>query len=257
MAKGNLTSKPANKPASTPMKWAAVLLAALWAVPAMADPTAEELMRKYDQLMGPENFESVTRMVAHRDDGTTRAYKMVVLKKGDDKLRLTFQEPAAVVGQELLRQGDNLWVYMPNLKRAVRLANRDSFQGGDFNNADVLRVKYQADYSGTVAPDATVPNAYLLELKAKTTNASYDRIRLWMRKADSMPVVAEYYTASGKMLRKAEFSDYKNFNGLTRPGKIVMRNMLATARFSEMHWDTLNLNANPPPTKFTLDDLGK
>ncbi|MBM4344254.1 MAG: outer membrane lipoprotein-sorting protein [Deltaproteobacteria bacterium] len=229
----------------------------LLAIPAVADPTAEELMKKYDQLMGPENFESVARMTAHRDDGSTRAYKMLVLKKGDDKLRLTFQEPAAVVGQEMLRQGDNFWVYMPNLKRAIRLANRESFQGGDFNNADVLRVKYQADYTGSVVADPARADAWLLELKAKTTNASYDKIKLWMRKADLQPVLGEYYTASGKLLRKAEFSEYKNFGGLTRPGKIVMRNMLATARYSEMKWDTLNTNINPPPTKFLLDDLGK
>ncbi len=230
---------------------------ALWATPALADPTAEELMKKYDQLMGPEAFESVARMTAHRDDGSTRAYKMLILKKGDDKLRLTFQEPAAVVGQEMLRQGDNFWVYMPNLKRAIRLANRESFQGGDFNNADVLRVKYQADYTGTVVADPARADAWLLELKAKTTNASYDKIKLWMRKSDLQPVLGEYYTASGKLLRKAEFSDYKSFGGLTRPGKIVMRNMLATARHSEMKWESLNTAVNPPPTKFLLDDLGK
>ena len=134
--------------------------AALLAAPAYADPSALDLMRSYDRIMGPENFDAVTRMVAHRDDGTVRSYKMAVLKKGDDKFRIAFQEPAAVVGQELLRQGDNLWVYMPNLKRAVRLANRDSFQGGDFNNADVLRVKYEADYTGTVSADG---DAWVIE----------------------------------------------------------------------------------------------
>ncbi|MSQ81495.1 MAG: outer membrane lipoprotein-sorting protein [Myxococcales bacterium] len=224
---------------------------------AHADPSADELMRKYDQLMGPESFESAVRMIAHREDGTTRAYKMLILKKGDDKLRLTFAEPASMVGQEMLRHGDNTWVYMPSLKRAVRLINRDSFQGGDFNNADVLRVKYHADYTGMVSADPAMATAWVLELKAKTPNASYDKIKLWLRKADSMPVQGEYYASSGKLLRKAEFGDYKNFGGLTRPGKIVMRNMLATARHSEMRWETLNIAANPPPTKFVLDDLGK
>jgi outer membrane lipoprotein-sorting protein len=237
----------------------ATLLAALTvtvcgAATAHADPTALELMRKYDSIMGPENFDAVTKMTAHRDDGSERNYKMVVLKKGDERFRITFQEPSSVVGQELLRQGDNLWVYMPNLKRAIRLANRDSFQGGDFNNADVLRVKYESDYDGTVSVDG---DSWVLELKAKNSNASYDKIKLWMRKADLMPVKGEYYTASGKMLRKAEFSDFKDFGGLRRPGKIVMRNMLATARWSAMAWESLNTKVNPPSTKFVLDDLGK
>src|SRR5262245_6626877 len=118
----------------------------------LAPPSADELLAKYDAVMGPESFEAVTEMTAHREDGSTRTYKMRVLKGGRDKLRIWFLEPAAVRGQEMLRQGENLWVYLPNLKKPTRLASRESFQGGDFNNADVLRVNYQADYQAQVLP---------------------------------------------------------------------------------------------------------
>ncbi|MBI5609098.1 MAG: outer membrane lipoprotein-sorting protein, partial [Deltaproteobacteria bacterium] len=99
--------------------------------------------------------------------------------------------------------------------------------------------------------------AWVLELKAKTSNASYDKVKIWMKKADMLPVKGEYYTASGKLLRKAEFSDVKNFDGVVRPSKIVMRNMLAVQRWSVMAWESLNTKVNPPATKFVLDDLGK
>ncbi len=224
---------------------------------AIADPSAADLMKKYDNIMGPANFQAVTLMSAHRDDGTTRAYKMEVLKKGSEHFLVNFSEPAAVKGQQMLRSGDNLWVYMPSLKRAVRLANRDSFQGGDFNNADVLRVNYEADYAGSVTADPARPDAHVLELKAKTTNASYDKIKLWMRKADLLPVKGEYYTVSGKMLRMAEFSDFRDFGGIKRPGKIVMKNMLATQRYSTMQWESFDPKYDPPSTKFSLDNLGK
>jgi len=235
----------------------AVAAIALSSVSAVADPTATELMKKYDNIMGPANFQAVTLMSAHRDDGTTRAYKMEVLKKGNEHFLVNFLEPAAVKGQQMLRVGDNLWVYMPSLKRAVRLANRDSFQGGDFNNADVLRVNYEADYSGSISADPARPDAYVLELKSKTANASYDKIKLWMRKADLLPLKGEYYTVSGKILRMAEFSDFRDFGGIKRPGKIVMKNMLATQRFSTMQWESFDPKYDPPSTKFVLDNLGK
>ena len=224
---------------------------------AHADPTAAEILKKYDEIMGPVNFESTTGMVAHREDDTERSYKMKVLKSGDDKFRIWFQEPAAVRGQEMLRQGDNMWLYMPNLKRSVRMANRDNFQGGDFNNADVLRVNYTADYEPTLIPDTTIADTWLVELKGKSTNAAYDKIKLWFRKADLQPVRGEYYTASGMMLRSAEFSDYKDFNGLVRPGKIIMRNELAKKRYSVMQWDSLNTKVAPANGRFVQDDLGK
>lgn len=237
--------------------WMVVLVGALVAGPVLAQPAAAELLKKYDAVMGPTNFEAMSLMTSSREDGSQRTYKMKILKSGDDRFRAWFHEPAAVRGQEMLRQGDNLWVYMPNLKRAVRLANRDSFQGGDFNNADVLRVNYTADYTGTVQADAATPDAWLLELKAKSSSAAYDRIKLWLRKSDSQPIKGEYYTSSGKMLRSAEFSDYKDFGGLKRPAKVMMRNMLVPKRFSVMVMESLNTKVAPAATRFTLDDLGR
>ncbi|MEW5849559.1 MAG: outer membrane lipoprotein-sorting protein [Myxococcota bacterium] len=222
-----------------------------------ADPDAATLLKRYDAVMGPENFEAVTTMVAHREDGTTRTYKMKVMKAGQEKLRVYFSEPSSAKGQEMLRNGDNLWLYMPNLKRAVRVASRDSFMGGDFNNADVLRVNYEADYTAKVVP-STIPNTYQLELKAKNPQVAYDAIRLWMSKeAEPQPVRAEYYAASGKMLRSAQFSDVKDFGKAKRPSKIVMRNELATQRFSEMQWESLTLKDSFSAQRFVLEDLGK
>lgn len=224
-----------------------------------AEPTAEEIIRNYDRIMGPENFEASSQMTAHRDDDTERTYKMKYLKSGKEKFRLWFQEPAAVRGQELLRQGENNWLYMPQLKRSVRLASRDNFQGGDFNNADVLRVNYEVDYTPTLLKDTEgVADSYLVELKAKTKDAAYDVIKLWVRKADQLPLKAEFYTESGKMLRMAEFSDVKDFgNGLKRPAKIVMKNMLAQKRYSVMVMESVNTKVTPSTSKFVLDDLGR
>ncbi|NBO39337.1 outer membrane lipoprotein-sorting protein [bacterium] len=222
-----------------------------------AELTADALIEKYDAVMGPENFESSARMTAKREDGTTRIYDMRFVKKGSEKFRIWFKGPASVAGQEVLRVGDNSWVYLPNLKRATRIANRDSFQGGDFNNADVLRVNYKADYTGTLGRSEK-PDSYLLELKSKSPNTSYDVIKLWLRKSDTMPIRGEYFGTSGKILRSAEFSDYKEFSkGYKRPARVVMRNELIKERFTELVTQTMSVEASFPDQRFTLPDLGK
>lgn len=232
------------------------LLAAVPGGPPTPEPDAETLVRRYDAVMGPRTFDGLMTMVAHRQDGSTRSYKYRVLKSVDDKLRTWFYEPAASKGQEMLRVGDNLWVYMPNLKRSLRVAARESFQGGDFNNGDVMRVNYVADYTATLA-DSKDPALHLLELKAKTPEAAYDRIRLWMSRDRQLPVKAEYYAESGKLLRSAAFEDVKDFRGFLRPARIVMRNELATSRFSEMTLLDIRLDVDVPEQKFVLDDLGR
>jgi outer membrane lipoprotein-sorting protein len=232
-------------------------LALVAAAAAPAAPTADELMKDYDAVMGPTNYTAVVTMTAHRDDGTSRAYTMRMLKAGDDKFRIWFDEPASVRGQEILRQGDNSWLYLPNLKRAARMANRDSFQGGDFNNADVLRVNYVADYTGALGDDPAHPDAFLLELKAKTPEASYDRIKLWLSRDGHLPLKGEYYTSSGKLLRTAEFSEVKDFGGLKRPAHVLMKNMIVTARSSELTFAKVDVHITPVSGRFVLDDLGK
>jgi outer membrane lipoprotein-sorting protein len=232
-------------------------LALLLVLAAEAPPSAEALLKRYDDVMGPTSFESITEMTSNRDDGTSRTYKMRVLKSGRERFRLWFLEPAAVRGQEMLRQGENLWVYLPNLKKPTRLASRESFQGGDFNNADVLRVNYQTDYAGTVLPQSTLPDTWQLELRARTSDAAYDRINLWLRKSDQMPVRGEYLSTSGRLMRVAEFSELKSFGGFKRPTRIVMKNMLATKRSSVMLIQTFDTKVNPPASKFVLDDLGR
>ncbi len=219
-------------------------------------PTADDLVRRYDQVMSPGTFESVLEMVAHRQDGTTRTYKLRALKSGNDKMRAWFLEPAAAKGQEMLKVGDNMWVYMPNLKRALRIASRESFQGGDFNNGDIMRVNYVTDYSAKLLPDDN-PSTWGVELTAKSSEASYDRIKLWLDKGKRLPVKAEYYAASGKLLRSATFEDTKTFHGLERPSRIVMRNELATKRFSEMTIVDMKAGVDAPTQKFVLDDLGR
>ena len=231
-------------------------LTVCWGTARAGEPTADELVRRYDEIMSPRTFDGLLTMVAHRQDDTTRSYKYRVLKAENDKVRVWFFEPAASKGQEMLRVGDNLWVYMPNLKRALRIASRDSFQGGDFSNGDVLRVNYVADYSAKRV-DSDDASLFALELAAKSSEATYDRIKLWITKDKRLPARAEYYAESGKLLRSATFDEVKTVRGLERPSRIVMRNELATKRFSELNWLDLKINVEAPAQKFVLDDLGR
>jgi outer membrane lipoprotein-sorting protein len=222
-----------------------------------ADPTAAEILAKYDSIMGPNTYEAITEMTATREDGTARTYGMRFLKRDADKFRVWFSEPASLKGQEILRLGDNAWVYLPNLKRATRIANRDSFQGGDFNNADVLRVNYVADYTATLSPAAGA-DSYAVELKSKTPETAYDRIRIVVRKTDLQPLKGEYYGTSGQMIRSATFSEHKEYEkGFTRPGRIVMQNEVVKARKTEMVTKSFKLNVDAPQQRFMQADLGK
>ena len=224
---------------------------------AFAEMTAPELLAAYDKIMGPDTFESEMEMTSHREDGTSRTYSMKSLKSGDDKFRIWFTAPSAVSGQEILRIGDNSWLYLPNLKRSSRLANRDSFQGGDFNNSDILRVNYSRDFDGKLVPSGD-DKVYKIELKSKNKDTSYDLIYLWMNKSNQMPLKGEYFGTSGKKLRSAEFLEVKNFSkSYLRPAKVIMKNEIVPARSSVLIIKSIKSNITIPPQKFLQTELGK
>ena len=98
------------------------------------DLTPEKVLKKYDEIMAPQAFETNFSLESFKEDNTSKKYIIHAIKKDDDKFRLSFESPISIRDQEILRNDKNFWLYLPNVKRVTRIANRDSFQGGDFNN---------------------------------------------------------------------------------------------------------------------------
>ena len=208
--------------------------------------------------MGPENFEAKSTMTSTREDGSQRSYEMKMLKSGKDKFRIYFLKPSAVAGQEILRSGDNNWLYLPQLKRSSRIASRESFQGGDFNNADILRVNYQIDYSALLIEANEAKGQSLLELKSKSDSSSYDKIRIWVDTKTGAPHQADFFGSSGKKMRSAEYLNYEKLDGkVARPKLIKMKNELIPSRVSELSYSSFKVDLTIPEIRFAQTDLGK
>ena len=222
---------------------------------AHAQPSPDEVLTKANAIIAPEAYTATVQMVAVRKDGTTKTYVFKTAKQGSDKLRLTFEEPRTLAGHELLRIGDDLWRYVPSLKRSMRIASRDDFEAGDFRNADVLRVDLAHDYKVTGMKDSG--DSWVLDLIASTTQAGYDHIVYTVRKSDAMPLQQEFYAASGKKLRSATFSDPVSFGKHVRPSKIKMVNELARGQSTDLTVQSFEVVDSIPPKTFQRESLGR
>jgi outer membrane lipoprotein-sorting protein len=225
------------------------------AVSLAASPSADEILARADAILAPDRFESDATMTTVRANGDQRAFTMHVFKSGDDMHRIRFLTPADDKGSEVLRNGDEMWNYLPNLKRALKISGKQEFHGGDFSNADVLRSNLAKDYTPTLTK--TTADEYELSLKAKNDQVAYDSIKYWLSKKDNMPLRQEFYTSSGKLVRKLEFQDVKTFGKLTRPSKLMMYNMLNQARHSEMVITDFQVKPQLNDGLFKLASLGR
>ena len=138
-----------------------------------------------------------------------------VSQKGTDKTYVEFLSPREK-GRHLLMLGDDMWVYLPDTSRPVRITPLERLSG-DASNGDVARTNYATDYTPVYLRNEKLDQTecHVLELTARRKGATYQRIVYWLRTDDARPVRAEFYLTSGKHIKSATFDDYAKVNGKT------------------------------------------
>jgi outer membrane lipoprotein-sorting protein len=218
-------------------------------------PTADALLAKAEAILSPDHFESDVTLTTVRAQGEQGIFTMHVLKSGNELQRVRFLSPTDDKGAEVLRNGDNMWNYLPGLRRAIRITSKQEFHGCDFSNGDVMRSNLAVDYTPKLV--ATTDDEYELELTAKNDQVAYERVRYWLRKKDAMPLRQELFTSSGKLVRKLEFQEPKLFGKHLRPSRLVMRNVVAPWRHSELVYDAFAVKPDLPDGLFVPAVLGR
>jgi hypothetical protein len=186
----------------------------LIALPAFA-LDGQQLLKQIDRNMNPESYESYRKLINIEPNGTRKEFTLYTVKKGMDKMASLFLAPASDKGRTTLRLGDNMWLLIPNVGKPVRITSLQSVVGGVFNNADIMQLDYDAEY--TVEKVEEKGADYLLHLKAKSRSVAYDRIRLWADKSRKLPKKIECLTEAGMLIKTLYFKDVKDFGGFSRP----------------------------------------
>jgi outer membrane lipoprotein-sorting protein len=138
------------------------------------------MLKKVDRNLEPESYEMYRKLINVEPDGTKKEFILFSVKKGRDKVAALFSSRPATRAAATLRQGDNMWLYIPNVGKPVRITSLQSVTGGVFNNADILRVDYTEEYD--VQLGRGTGRRYVLTLKAKTGDVAYDKLVMrWTR----------------------------------------------------------------------------
>ena len=195
-----------------------VLSALIIAFPAYAiDGT--QLLAQVDRNLTPESYVMYRKLINIEPDGRKKEYTLFTVKKGKDKVAALFTAPASEKGRSTLRLGENMWLYIPNVGKPVRITSLQSVIGGIFNNSDILSLDYSAEYDVQKVDETGAE--YLLYLKAKNKTVAYDQLKMWVDKSKKLPTKIECLTEAGMLIKTMYFKDIKDFGGgLVRPADI-------------------------------------
>lgn len=232
----------------------ALLLVALAPAAAFA-LDGKALLEKVDRNLEPESYEMTRKLINEEPDGKRKEFILYSVKKGRDKVAALFLAPASDKGRSTLRQGDNMWLYIPNVGKPVRITSLQSVTGGVFNNADILRVDYSEEYDVTSAKEEG--DSYRLDLKAKSGNVAYDRLALTVDKKTVLPTRIEAYAASGMLVKTLHFKDIKDFGGgIRRPATVETDSPLYKGYKSVMLYAAVK-KRDVPDEVFTLNFMSR
>ena len=176
----------------------------------------KQILEQVDRNLQPGDLEMYRKIINIEPSGARKEFVLWFLKKDKDKVVTLFVSPASEKGRATLRLGDNMWLYIPNVGKPIRITSMQSVVGGVFNNADIMRLDYGVEYN--VAKLGEDQGQHLLDLKAKTGAVAYDRLKMWVLKKELVPTRIECFAATGMLIKTLHFKEVKDIgDGVVRP----------------------------------------
>jgi outer membrane lipoprotein-sorting protein len=188
-----------------------------------ATPDAEALLKRSDSFRnGWPSYVVRVKITSFESDKADEERLYEVSQKGTDKTYVEFMSPRDK-GRHLLMLGDDMWIYLPDTSRPVRITPLERLSG-DASNGDVARTNYAVDYAPVYLRTEKVgtEDCYVLDLTAKRKGSTYQRIQYWVRVQDARPLRAEFYLTSGKHIKSATFDEYIQSNGKSLLHKLTL-----------------------------------
>ncbi|TVP82054.1 MAG: outer membrane lipoprotein-sorting protein [Thioalkalivibrio sp.] len=199
--------------------FAAILLLAILGCAPLWAVDADALLAEVDQRMQPGALEMYRKIINVEPDGRSREFVLYTVRSGADSMAAVFLDPASERGRSTLRLGENMWLYIPDVGRPIRITSLQSVVGGVFSNTDILRLDFSVEYSATLLEEDE--EQYVLDLQARGPEVAYDRLKMWVDQQTRTPAKIEAYAATGLLIKTLEYSRITDFgDGIVRPAML-------------------------------------
>jgi outer membrane lipoprotein-sorting protein len=164
---------------------------------------------------------------------TPRWQRTLGLRVWMDRPRRSFVRivsPAKEAGIGSLRIGAEMWNYLPNVERIIKIPPSMMLQpwmGSDFTNDDLVKESsILDDYTHRLLEEVQLDGVAVLRIEAVPRPEAavvWGRIVYWVRRSDTMPLKQEYFSERDELVRVMTFSEVRLVGGRRLPTRWEMR----------------------------------
>lgn len=225
-------------------------------------PDAETILKKVDENMISKTQISVSQMVIH-GKRNSRTITAKGYAEGNDKSFSEYLSPEREKGTKMLKLADRLWIYSPATDRTIQLSGhmlKQSVMGSDLSYEDMMENRKMIEmYAATVVGEEMIDGRriWVLELKAKVDNATYEQRKSWIDQERFVPLQEELYAKSGQLLKKVVLSEVKKIGSKWVPTKMNYTDVLKDGKGTDFILTELQIDVPIPEYIFTKASLKK
>lgn len=220
-------------------------------------PTADELLAAMDKNLTYEARK--TRMEMIVEGHRTRTYEIISYGRGEEDAAIEYLAPARDKGTRMLKLGDELWIYMPNVDRVQKISGhmlRQGMMGSDVSYEDMMasremRKQYHAKVTGESSVDGHA--CWTLEMKAKDDKVTYSKRVTCVDKKTFIPLKQDLYALSGMLLKTWTMSDVKEFGkGRNFPTRMTVQDHVKKQSVTKIEFKSIEFGVEFPREVFSL-----
>jgi outer membrane lipoprotein-sorting protein len=196
---------------------------------APATPSGRDIVERVEDLLWSKTVQGDFEMTIT----TPRWTRRLELRSWMERPKRSFVRilaPAKEAGIGSLRIGAEMWNYLPNVERTIKIPPSMMLQpwmGSDFTNDDLVKQSSAVDdYTHRIVGTEDVEGAaaYVVEALPKPDAAVvWGKVVYRVRAADFVPLKQEYFSERGELVRVMTFSDVRPMAGRTIPTRWQMR----------------------------------
>lgn len=234
-----------------------VILMMLLAISQIRAQSAASILKSMDDLMAaPQDRQAIVKMVLKDKSGKEKVREAIMKQKGPYKKLYRYTKPEKQVGMATLSLPDDIiWLYMPALKKAIKvtlLSKSQAFTGTDFSYEDMSGSSYGDRFTPSLIenPDESI---YQLELMPKSMKSSYSKIIVYLDKKHFYPVKMEYFDQDQTYFKYATYS-YKKKGKYWYAEEVTMMN-LKKEHSTEIIITDIQFDKGISDEEFTVENL--
>jgi outer membrane lipoprotein-sorting protein len=236
----------------------ALSLAGPAAAKAPPPPDVDAILAHLDDLY--RSKASVARMeIAVTTPRTTRTLRIRAWTRGEEQSLVVVEAPPREAGTATLRDGENLWNWLPRIARTIRVPPSmmlGSWMGTDFTNDDLVKESsLRKDFDARVERRSESPPGWWLTLTVKPGIVGrWARIELLVSDG-LLPVEERHFDRKGRLARTMRFDDVRVLGGRRIPARMALVPEGLVGQRTELRYLEVRFDADVPADTFSLSRL--